>query len=188
MICFSWFKFDAAGVAHALDFFCGQGIDFPPDFIGKKNSRRVSARANRVEFFCVARAVRFDVHNKTTDDSNGIATPMFQYFCLDFVAESERKIFDFCFLYVHDSLLLSGSVFPVLPRALPMLARRTLSVGQSHSLIKLGHAWDAKPCWSRCARKKLNNDSGSGPVAFAYSTAGNDPRRTAAPRPLVGPT
>src|SRR6516162_1138520 len=106
MICCSWFKLDAAGVAHALDFFCGQGIDFPPDFIGKKNGRRVGARANRVELFCVARAMRFDVHNKTTDDSNGVAAAMLQYLCLHFVAESQRKLFDFCFLYVHDSLSL----------------------------------------------------------------------------------
>src|SRR3974390_490503 len=105
MIRCSWLKFDMAGVAHALDFFCSQGIDFPPDFIGKKNGRRVGARANRVEFFCVALALRFDVHNKTTDDSNGFATAMFQYFC---------------FLYVDDSLFLLCA---------PTLAGHTPSVG-----------------------------------------------------------
>ena len=60
MICCSWLKFDA----------CGQGIDFPPDFppdfIGNKNGRRVGARANCVEFFCVARASMFTTKLPTT--------------------------------------------------------------------------------------------------------------------------
>ena len=64
--------------------------------------------------------MRFDVHNKTTDNSNGFATAMFQYFRLHFVAESERKIFDFCFLYVDDSLFLL---------CVPTLAGRTPSLG-----------------------------------------------------------
>ena len=64
--------------------------------------------------------MRFDVHNKTTDDSNGIAAAMLQYLCPHFVAESDRKILDFCFLYVHDSLSLLCA---------PTFAGHTLSVG-----------------------------------------------------------
>ena len=93
------------GGAHTLNFFYGQGIDFPTDIIGKSNGRCVGTRANRVEFFCIARAMCFDVHNKTADSSNGFAVPMFQYFCFHLVAKSERKIFDFCFLYVHAAFL-----------------------------------------------------------------------------------